>query len=214
MALRPQDRQTRILVADSQAVIRLGVRLALEENAGMRVVAEACDVDSAFEAAAAAKPDIAVVEMELPGETSSETIRRFLDQPSMKLVLLSSSNDPDALAGALSLGVPAILSKSSPMLTLVDAIRAIRRGRKWTPPQLAARLEGEAPPEEEDAWARLTPRERAVADLVARGMPYRQVAEQLDISDHTVKNHLRRIYDKLDINSRVELAVHGARGGE
>ena len=211
---RPRSEPTRILIADSQAVIRMGVRLAIEESRDLRVVAEACDLESALTAVEAARPHVAVVEMELPGDRSPGTIRRFLEQPNMGLVLLSASNDPDALAGALALGVGAILSKSSPVSSLVDAIRAVRVNAPWTPPQAEARLAGgegggEEPPE---PWAGLTPRERDVANLVARGLPYREVAERLEISDHTVKNHLRRIYDKLDINSRVELAVHGARG--
>jgi two-component system NarL family response regulator len=206
---RPRSEPTRILIADSQAVIRMGVRLALEERRDLRVVAEACDLESAMKALEAARPHVAVVEMDLPGDTAPGMIRRFLDQPRVGLVMLSASNDPEALTGALALGVRSILSKSSPVTALVDAIRAVRWNAPWTPPRLEARLAGEE--ESEEVWAGLTPRERDVASLVASGLPYREVAERLEISDHTVKNHLRRIYDKLDINSRVELAVHGAR---
>jgi DNA-binding NarL/FixJ family response regulator len=211
MAGQPRNDEIRILIADSQAVIRSGVRLALEEQADLSVAAEACDAAAAFQALHAARPDVAVVELGLPGGEPHETVRRLAAWPALGLVLLSGSDDPEVLAAALSHGARAILAKNAPMANLVDAIRAVRQDRDWVPPHLEARLDGARGvqgPSGNGDWAALTPRERDVADLVAQGLPYREVAARLDISDHTVKNHLRRIYAKLDINSRVELAVH------
>lgn len=203
-----RGRRMRILIADSQAVIRMGVRLAVEEQQDMHVVAEACDVESALDAVAASRPDVAVVELELGAAGPARLIRRFARVPGVVLVLLCNASEPGRVDEALAAGVRAIVSKSAPMEHLLNAIRAAKQGPEWSPPRIDARSE------EPDAWASLTPRERDVADLVVQGLAYRKVAERLAISDHTVKNHLRRIYDKLDINSRVELAVHNARGTE
>lgn len=200
-----RDGSIRILIADSQAVIRSGVRLALEEQEDFTVVAEAPDLDSALESVRTARPDVALVELDIPGSGPEATARRMVRQTRLEAVFLCGSDDPDAAAAALAAGARILLSKNAPMSHLIDAIRSAGAGRPWRPASAETRLE----PAEHD-WAGLTPRERDVADLVARGLPCREVAERLRISDHTVKNHLRRIYDKLDINSRVELAVHGA----
>ncbi|MEZ5361729.1 MAG: response regulator transcription factor [Bryobacterales bacterium] len=119
---------------------------------------------------------------------------------------LSGTDDAEAVEQAFGEGVRSIISKNAPWPSCSTP------SEHWfaapTPPRLEARLASEE--NEARAWASLTPRERDVAGLVASGLPYKKVAEQLSISDHTVKNHLRRIYDKLDINSRVELALHAA----
>ena len=208
MAPSMHSSPARILIADSQAVIRAGVRLALEEQPDMHVVAEACDATSAFTAAAAARPDVAVVELGLPGEAPVELTRRFLRLSGLHLVLLCGSNNPGVLTSVLFEGVRAVLGKNAPTASLVDAIRAVRQDGSWIPPHVQERIE--AGGQEPSGWTGLTARERDVAKLVAQGLAYREVAAKLDISDHTVKNHLRRIYEKLDINSRVELAVHGS----
>lgn len=195
----------RILIADRQTIMRSGVRIALEEHEDLTVVAEAADLESALEAVRTARPDVALVELGLPGAEPEETARAMVRQPDVETVFLCAADDPDLAAAALAAGARAILSTNAALDNLVDAIRSAAAGRPWGPASAETRLQ---PPEDE--WDGLTPREREVAALVSQGMPYRGVATQLGISEHTVKNHLRRIYDKLDINSRVELAVHGA----
>lgn len=205
MAVASPGAPIRVLIADSQAVIRSGVRLALDEQPDLCVVAEAPDLAEALALARSLRPDVAVVELGLPGAEPREAARLFVQIENLAAVFLAESNDADALAAAVEEGGAAILTKNAPMEQLLDAVRAVGRGRSWRPAHLEARLRGAAAD-----WSSLTPRERDVAALVARGLAYKDVAARLHISDHTVKNHLRRIYDKLDINSRVELAVHGA----
>lgn len=195
----------RVLIADSQAVIRAGLTMALEEQPEMTVVAEASSLEAALVAVRASQPDVAVVDLELAGSSPLETARSMSSLPGLATVFLTGTDDPAAPAAALSAGARAVLSKSAPLTKLMDAIRSASSGRPWNPPSIETRLEPVA-----DDWDALTARERDVAGLVAQGLPYREVATRLGISEHTVKNHLRRIYDKLDISSRVELAVHGA----
>ena len=209
MPAAERDASLRVFVADSQAVIRSGVWMALEEQPGVDVVGEAGDLNSALEAIASLRPDVAVVELELLAGQPPQAVLPAEGSPA--IVLLSRSNDAATLVAAMKAGAHAILSKHAPMEKLVDAALSVRDGRGWQPRDINRRLQAAGTTDEpEDVWAALTPREREVAVLVARGLPYKKVAQRLRISDHTVKNHLRRIYDKLDINSRVELAVHGA----
>lgn len=174
----------------------------------MHVVGEACDAESALAAVAATNPDVAVLELELEPLGPLRLMQRFGVHSNVRLVLLAGTDDHEIVEAALTGGARAIVSKKAPMAQLLEAIRTAAHGAGWTPPRLEAQMTGRD--EESQAWASLTPRERDVAGLVAQGLPYKKVAEQLAISDHTVKNHLRSIYDKLDINSRVELAVHAA----
>ncbi len=202
----------RILIADSQAVIRAGVRLALEEQPGFSVVAEAEDLRSALRAIRSRKPTAAVVELGLPGGSPKQTAQAFSRQRGMSVVYLSGSSDADMLAAGTQQGARCIIAKSAPIESLFQALRSGSECEPRRAAPLESSLERSAPRGGQPAWPGLTPREREVATLVAEGLAYRDVAERLHISDHTVKNHLRRIYDKLDINSRVELAVHGVRG--
>ncbi|MEZ5393207.1 MAG: LuxR C-terminal-related transcriptional regulator [Bryobacterales bacterium] len=162
---------------------------------------------SALAAAATARPQVAVLEMELDPDGPAGLIRRFREHPNVRLLLYRepTTRKPSSRRSARAF---ARSSRRTPHGRAARRHPSIGSRPRWTPPRLEARLASEE--NEARAWASLTPRERDVAGLVASGLPYKKVAEQLSISDHTVKNHLRRIYDKLDINSRVELALHAA----
>jgi DNA-binding NarL/FixJ family response regulator len=207
MARPPQPPVTRVLIADSHAVVRSGVRLTIEDQPDMRVVAEAIDAPSAMEAVRISAPDVAVVQLELPGGQAVDTIRELLAYRDLDLVLIADSEDPALLHSLVSGRACAVLSRRAPMNSLPAAIRAFRMDpgrRQWFPADFDAENSNAG---SDDDWESLTPREQDVAGLVAEGLPYRDIAARLGISEHTVKNHLRRIYDKLDINNRVELAV-------
>ena len=212
MPARANDPVVRVVIASSQAVIRSGVHLAIDDQPDLLVVGEASDLDTALAQLGGRRAQVAVVELDDDGGGPGENVERVLSaQKDLAIVFLSRTDDPAVLASATRAGARAIVSKTAPMTSLLDMIRAVDNGSRLQPAALEARIAaGDKPRAEKLSWSALTPREREVAELVAQGLAYREVASRLNISDHTVKNHLRRIYSKLDINSRVELAVHGA----
>jgi DNA-binding NarL/FixJ family response regulator len=138
-------------------------------------------------------------------------------------IVLTAIRDPELLSRALELGARGLVAKKGATRNMMEAIRAVHAGLRWLDPTLPIRrprgprggqrtacaesLEdrrGRAP-----NWSRLTAREREVAELVAAGQRYKEVARRLEISEHTLKNHLRHIFDKLEIRSRVQLALSG-----
>jgi DNA-binding NarL/FixJ family response regulator len=124
----------------------------------------------------------------------------------------------------LQLGARAVVNKKGPTVNLMNAIRRVHEGMRWLDPSLRAELAAPLRPRRGSAsgWSRrsatagppgrshLTSREREVASLVAQGHRYKEVAQQLRISEHTLKNHVRNIYDKLNVRTRVQLALYGA----
>jgi len=198
-------------------MFRAGVRLLFESESDIEVSGEAGDPRRVAAALAASPSDVVLLDLEL-----DESLPGLIESLAgmAKCVELSGSDNVASLSRSLDRGALGAVSKSAPSSALAQAVRAARRGLRWSDEIVSAyRRErgfqtvtshgrgGEAGP-----LGTLTGREREVAALVAQGLRYRDVAEQLRISDHTVKNHLRRIFHKLQIRSRVELAIQESQG--
>lgn len=210
--LSSRFRPIRVLIADRHAMFRAGVRLLFESERDIEVSGEEGDAGRVAAALTASPSDVLLLDLEL-----DESLPGLIESLAglAKCVTLGGSDNPEPLSRSLDRGALGAVSKSAPSSALAQAVRAARRGLRWSDEAVAAYrrergLETVDHPKrggEVRSLGKLTGREREVAALVARGLRYRDVAEQLRISDHTVKNHLRRIFRKLQIRSRVELAI-------
>jgi NarL family two-component system response regulator LiaR len=206
----------RVLVADDHAVVRQGLRTFLELQEDIEVVADAADGERALAAVAEHDPDVVLMDLVLPVIDGVEAIRRVAaEHPRTRVIALTSFLDDDKVFPAVRAGAAGYLLKDVQPLELVKAIRAVHAGERLLHPAVTARLmedvaDGGArasPP------AELTPRERQVAELIARGGQNKRIALELGISEKTVKTHVSSILRKLDVADRTQVAMHAVREG-
>jgi len=198
-------RKIRLLLADDHAILRAGLRMLLEAQPDMAVVAEAADGEEAVRRAHATHPDVAVIDLTMPGLSGVETLQRLRRElPAVRLLVLTMHDDPAYARVAQAAGAAGHVIKDSESAELLAAIRAVHRGRPFV------RVGGEASPAGAAAQrtARapaLSPRERQVLELLARGHTNREVANRLVLSVKTVETHRSRLSDKLGLHTRADL---------
>jgi two-component system, NarL family, response regulator NreC len=204
----PGDAETiTIILADDHEIVRDGLRRIVEAEGDMEVVGEAGDADTARRRASGLKPNVLVLDLNMPGEPSLATIPAIRDgSPGTAVVVLTMQDDPAFAREAFRQGASAFVVKHAAGTELIDAIRAVTRGDTYINPVLGARLaaEPEGPP------GGLTPREVEVLRLVAAGHTNPEIAERLVISIRTVETHRAAIHRKLDTSTRAD-AVAFAR---
>ncbi len=209
----------RVLLVDDYAIYRRGVEAVLALEPDMVVVAEAGSAQEAVDAAARVAPDVVVLDIYLPDSDGPEVCARVKNAaPSAQILMLTASDEEEDLVEAIRAGATGYLLKDVGPDQLPAAIRSVASGQALLSPALASTLlaefaqlvRRESPA---DAEPPLTSREREVLVLVARGWSNRRVAEELFISQNTVKNHVRNILDKLQLRSRMEAAMYAVRGG-
>ena len=192
----------RILVADDHGIVRSGIRMLIERQEGMRVVAEAGDGAEALELALAERPDIAILDVSMPrlnGTQAAREIRARL--PGTAVLLLSMHDDERYMSDAFEAGAGGYVLKSQADADLVDAVRALARGEAFLSPVAA--------PEQDS----LTARELQVVKLIAEAHTNRQIADVLNLSEKTVESHRTNVFAKLGIRDRVELVRYAIRRG-
>lgn len=204
-----------MVVADDHAVLRAGTRQILEAAGDITVVGEAADGDEALAVCAALRPQVALLDIRMPGPNGIEVARRLAEEcPEVAVVVLSAYDDDAYVRAALSSGVAGYLLKTTPASELVQAVRSAAAGTTVLDPGITRRLAtgvvGLAEP--------LTWRERQVVVLVAEGLPNKVVAGRLGISTRTVEGHLNHVFAKLGVATRTELVRyaldHGLVAGE
>ncbi len=193
----------RIVIADDHAIVRRGLKQLLESEDGFAVVAEAEDVDAARRYLRGHRPDVLVLDLNMPGESSIEAIPELRKEfPHTQIVVLTMQNEPAYARSALSAGVLGYVLKESADAELVEAIRAAVAGQRYLNPRLGARVASEPPPGPPDG---LSERELEILRLIALGYTNSQVAEELFLSVRTVETHRAHIQQKLGLNDRAEL---------
>jgi NarL family two-component system response regulator LiaR len=223
----------RVLIADDHPVVRQGLRTFLESRVGLRVVGEAADGEEAVRLAAALAPEVVLMDLEMPRLDGVGAIRRLraLEHPPAVIVLTGFGHD-ERLFPAVEAGAAGYLLKDVDPPELEAAIHAARRGEALLHPKVAGRLlQGLARPRarsgsgagadgragsqatREDAAAGLTPREREVLALLARGYSNREIARTLVVSEKTVKTHVSSILTKLALPDRTQAALYAVRHG-
>ena len=203
----------RVLVADDHAVVRQGLRTFLELQEDIEVVADVADGRQALVAVAEHDPDVVLMDLVLPEVDGVEAIRRIVsERPRVRVIALTSFLDDDKLFPAVRAGAAGYLLKDVEPAELVKAIRTVHAGEGLLHPAVAARLleevaaaGGRAAPEN------LTPREREVVGLIARGLSNKRIALELGISEKTVKTHVSSILGKLGLTDRTQVALHAVR---
>ena len=206
----------RVLVVDDHPMWRDNVARDLTE-AGYEVVGTAGDGDQAVRIGAATQPDVAVVDLQLPGLTGVEVTRKLVaaDPPCRVLVLSASGEQPDVLA-AVTAGATGYLVKSASKEELIDAVRRTADGDAVFTPGLAGLVLGEyrrMASGDASAVPQLTERETEVLRLVAKGLTYPQIAERLVLSVRTVQNHVQNTLTKLQLHNKAQLVRYAMEQG-
>ena len=210
----------RVLIADDHAVVRQGLRTFLALQDDMEVVADAADGEEAVRAAREHAPDIVLMDLVMPNMDGVEATRRIAsERPATRVIALTSFLEDDKVLPAVRAGAAGYLLKDVGPPELVRAIRTVHGGEALLHPAVAARVLEEvaapappapAPPRSEPG---LTPREREVLALVARGLANKRIAQELGIAEKTVKIHVSRILHKLGVADRTQAALYAVREG-
>ncbi|WP_276698010.1 response regulator [Propionibacterium acidifaciens] len=212
----PEDPGTvTVLIADDQAIIRRGLRDFLGESPDIEVVAEASTGYEAVSLAHAWRPDVILMDLRMPKGNGLEATRQILaESDRSKILILTTFERDEYLFVAMDLGASGFANKDLDLDDLSEAIRTVARGGCWLKPRLAARLAAEFAkrkpvpvPTAGAAPELLTVRERQVAALISDGLSNQQIARRLHLEVTTVKAHIGSIFNRLDMNNRVQIAI-------
>jgi len=204
----PSERtQRRVFLVDDHDVVRAGMRAILTEH--FAVVGEAHDVDSAVAGILAQQPEVVVLDVKLPGGGGAAVIERVRPQlPEVRFMALTVSTSRGDVARMMNAGVDGYVTKNTTSKDLPELVEETAQGLRPVSPEVAGYLlDIDEDIESDSPIARLTPREREVVSLIARGYSYRDAARRLSIAVKTIENHLANIFDKLSVASRYELAA-------
>ena len=204
----------RIVVADDHGIVRSGVRMLLDQQEGMQVVAEAEDGVDAVQAVLRERPDAVVLDVSMPrmtGIQATHEIKQHL--PGVAVVLLSMHDDQRYFYEALKAGASGYVLKRSADKQLVDAIRAAMRGEPFISPVAEEELIRNWLDEGGGGASELTPRELEVVKLIAEAHTNKQIAQILNVSEKTVESHRGNVLSKLGMRDRVELVRYAIRRG-
>jgi DNA-binding NarL/FixJ family response regulator len=210
--------RTRILLADDHAVVRRGLRLVLDAEPDLQVVAEAADGLEALALALREDIQLAVLDVAMPGLTGLQVARELrARRPELRSLLLSMHDSEQYLFEALRAGASGYVLKADADHTLIEACRATMRGEPFLYPNGVSALMREhlerARRGEAGRSDPLTERESQVVKLIAEGHSGREIAELLKISEHTVERHREHILDKLELRDRVAVTRYAIRRG-
>ncbi len=202
----------RILLADDHELVRRGLRLVLESEPDIEVVAEAADGAEAFDRALRDDVDLVVLDISMPRLTGLQAVRRLREhRPELRTLILSMHDDERYLSQAFEAGASGYVLKSSEAKDLVEACRAAVRGQGFVHPG-TSRTQFERA-RSADSAALLTPRETEVTKLIAEGCSGREIAVALQISEKTVERHRSNILEKLGARDRVAITRYAIRLG-
>lgn len=203
----------RVVVADDHPLFRAGVALSLEESGRFVVVAQVADADGALASIGQTSPDLALLDLSMPGSGLDAVSRIANAFPGVRIVVLTASENEDDIVAALAAGAKGYVLKGVGSDSLVEVLEAVMRGESYVPPSLAARIlatmhrPSAAPAAANDPLARLTEREEEILGLVASGLSNKEVGLRLDLQEKTVKHHMTSILGKLNVRNRTEAAI-------
>lgn len=206
--------KTAVIVADDHPVVRIGVRTILNAQPDFEVVAEARDGQEAIEQLNQYKPEILLLDLSMPNLPGLETLRELTRQSlSIKTVLLTGKISQKEILEALQLGARGVVMKEEVSSDLVTCLRAVANGQYWLSGkpvlnliQVLNDLTAASTPAPKKTFG-LTPRELQVTGLIVQGCTNKDVASECGITEETAKRHLKNIFDKTGVSSRLELAM-------
>jgi len=212
--------RVRLMVVDDHDLFRSGLASLLSSQEDVEVVAQASGGRMAIRLAHELRPDVILMDLNMPDVNGDEATRAILERdPDVRVVMLTVAADDTAVAGALRAGARGYLVKDSPIDDVADAVRAAARGEPWLARRAAEalleRIRAEAPEPVRDpaGLESLTARELDVLRLLARGYENAEIAAELGISSRTAKNHVSAILAKLELSNRVQAAVYAVQHG-
>jgi two-component system NarL family response regulator len=219
--------QVRVLVVDDHALFRRGLVEVLSREGNVEVVGEASDGREAIQKATELRPDVVCMDLNMKGQDGI-TATAYLTQnhPGIRVLMLTVSEEPADLFNALRVGARGYVVKTSTTAEIVDSLRQVHQGWVVLSPAMAPRLitdlasadvrtkpAASTPDVDAELAWQLTNREHDVLRLVARGMSNAEIAEQLVVSENTVKTHIKNILGKLQVKNRRQALVYAARAG-
>jgi DNA-binding NarL/FixJ family response regulator len=207
-----QQAKIRVVVADDQPVVRAGFTALLHAQPDLEVVGDTGDGDDLVDLVTATQPDVAVVDIRMPRMDGIEACRRLAQAGVATKVLIVTTFDLDAhVFDALRAGASGFLLKDAPAARLVEAVRTVADGSMLLGPGVTRQLVEQWASSRARVDARwlddLTPREREIALLVARGGSNAEIAQQLVVSEQTIKSHVSEVLRKLNVRDRVQVVV-------
>lgn len=215
--MRSANSSIRVVIADDHPVVRNGIRDELAKHADLQLVGEATDGDQALELATRLEVDVLVLDLSMPGLPAvkvAAAVRQLARGP--RILVLSAYGDLESVQAMMRAGVRGYLVKDEDPARIAEGIREVAKDNPWISRQIADVIARGAAPVE--AFPDLTPREHEVLQLMALGHPNEQIADELFITEGTVKNHVTRLYTKLGVNSRAEAVAwawqHGIVDGD
>jgi len=198
----------RVVLVDDHAVLRRGLGSLLAGVADIVVVGEAGGGEEAIRVARATRPDVIMMDLQMPGTDGVAATRRIIEEGLGDVLVLTSFSDAERIAAALDAGAVGYLLKDADPDDLVEGVRAVHRGESPLHPRVARHLLGARAGDE---GVDLSPREREVLGLVREGLANKQIARRLGITERTVKAHLTSVFARIGVTDRTQAALWAER---
>ena len=201
---------TRLVLADDHPIVLQGLKQLFDAHADFEVVATCASGEDAIAAVGRLSPDVVVLDLRMGATSGLDVVRALAERGTVcRSVILTAAMRDDEVAEAVRLGVSGLVLKESPPDTLVQCVREVAGGHQWIRNEsftsaLADAVRAHVSPTPQST---LTPRELEIVRLVAEGLRNREIGERLSITEGTVKVHLHKAYDKLGVDSRIELVL-------
>ena len=212
------DHTLRIFVADDHAVFRQGLRALLDSEPGLELAGEAATGREAVEGVADARPDVVLMDIQMPGINGIEATRRILEtNPGVGIVVLTMFEDDDSVFSAMRAGARGYVLKGADPAEILKVVRSVAAGEAHFGPEIARRLNSffsaPSPADAAEAFPELTAREREILEFIARGHDNTKIAQRLFLSNKTVRNHVSHIFAKLRVADRAQAMVRARDAG-
>jgi DNA-binding NarL/FixJ family response regulator len=211
----PRDvEKIRVLLAEDHHLVRAAIAALLAKEVDIEVVGELAEAAGLVEAVAALRPDVLVLDAQMPGHKVIDGARALRARyPEVPVLILSAHNRREYVTGMLNAGAAGYVLKDDPPEALPAAVRAVREGRQWLSSRVMELLVKSVRSEDQRLVEELTEREMEVLGLMATGYRNERIADQLGITEQTVKNHTRSIFGKLGVHTRVEAVLYAISEG-